>query len=119
MRFNRCARVERTVTRKGETSHEIVYGITSLSPKQANAEQVAGFIRAHWAIENRLHWRRDVTMQEAHSQIRTEHVPCILDLLNSTILAMMDLRGVSNVPAQMRRFKASPLLALRLLFGTL
>lgn len=112
-------RLERIVTRKGQTSNEIVYGITSLSPKQATAEQLAGLVRAHWAIENRLQWRRDVTLQEDQSQVRSEHVPSILALLNSTILALMDLLDVSNVPAQMRRFNASPSLALRLLFGTL
>ncbi len=58
-------------------------------------------------------------MQEDHSQIRTEHVPSILSLLNSTILALMDLQGVSNVPAQMRRFNAAPWLVLPWLFGTL
>jgi len=112
-------RVERTVTRKGQTSNEVVYGISSLSLKDATAQQLAGSIRDHWAIENRLHWRRDVTMQEDHSQRRTERVPSILSSLNSTILALMDLQGVSNVPAQMRRFNAAPLFVLPWLFGTL
>ncbi|GAC1636829.1 MAG: ISAs1 family transposase [Ktedonobacteraceae bacterium] len=43
-------RVERTVTRRGQTSHEIVYGITSLSPQEANAAKIAEFVRGHWAI---------------------------------------------------------------------
>ncbi len=47
-------RVERWVTRSGHTSHEVVYGITSLSPKQANARQIGELVRAHWSIENRL-----------------------------------------------------------------
>ncbi|GAC1636827.1 MAG: hypothetical protein NVS4B11_39370 [Ktedonobacteraceae bacterium] len=60
-----------------------------------------------------------MTLQEDQSQVRTQHVPSILVLLNSTILALMDLLGVSNVPAQMRRFNASPSLALPLLLGGL
>jgi len=40
---------------------EIAYRITSLAPEQANAEQLSGYIRNHWSIENRLHWVRDVT----------------------------------------------------------
>ena len=74
--------------------------------------------QAKFVIENRLYWRRDVTLQEDQSQVRTHHVPSILALLNSTILAVMDLLRVSNVLAQMRRFNAAPLLAFPLLFGT-
>jgi len=44
-------RVERTVTRKGQSSNEVVYGMSSLSPKDATAKQLAGHIRDHWAIE--------------------------------------------------------------------
>jgi hypothetical protein len=30
-----------------------------------------GCVGAHWEIENRLHWVRDVTFAEDHGQIRT------------------------------------------------
>ena len=112
-------RVERTTVRDGKITHEIVYGITSLSRKQADAEQLATLIRAHWGIENRNHWRRDVTLCEDASQVRTKHVPAMLALLNTTILALMDLLGVRNVPAQMRLYNAHPLHAVRLLLGSL
>jgi len=68
---------------------------------------------------NRSHWRRDVTLQEDHSQVGTEQVPAMVALLNCTILALMDLLGVHNVPAQMRRYNACPVLALRLLLDWL
>jgi predicted transposase YbfD/YdcC len=112
-------RVERTTVRDGNITHEVVYGITSLSRTQADAQQLATLIRAHWSIENRNHWRRDVTLCEDASQVRTRHVPEMLALLNTTILALMDLLGVRNVPAQMRLYNAHPLLAVRLLFGSL
>ena len=38
---------------------------------------------AHWRIENRLHWRRDVTLREDHCQVRKGEAPRILALLNS------------------------------------
>lgn len=112
-------RLERTVSRKGKTSQQVVYGFITLSAKQADAAQVAAFVRAHWSIENRSHWRRDVTLCEDHSQVRIRRAPSLLALLNSTILALLDLLGVSNVPAQMRRYAALPALALRLLTRTL
>jgi predicted transposase YbfD/YdcC len=112
-------RVQRWVTKKGRTSYEVVYGITSLTPQQADAHLIGELIRAHWSIENRLHWRRDVTMQEDHSQVRTHRAPALLALLNSTILALMDLLGVSNVPAQMRIYAARPWEAVHLLLTAL
>jgi predicted transposase YbfD/YdcC len=119
MGIQQVFRVERTTLRDGKITHEVVYGITSLSRKQADAKQLAALIRAHWAIENRLHWRRDVILCEDDSQIRTKHVPAMLALLNTTILALMDLLGVRNVPAQMRSYNAHPLQALRLLLRSL
>ena len=112
-------RVERSRTMKGKTSCEVVYGITSLTPTQANATQLAALLRAHWRIENRSHWRRDVTLREDQSQLRTQHAPEMLAVLNSTVLALMDLLGVDNVPSQRRRFNAAPEQALRLLVRSL
>jgi hypothetical protein len=119
MGIEQVFRVERTTVRDGKITHEVVSGITSLSRKQADAKQLATLIRAHWSIENRNHWRRDVTLCEDDSQVRTKQVPAMLALLNTTILALMDLLGVRNVPAQMRSYNAHPLQALRLLLGSL
>jgi predicted transposase YbfD/YdcC len=47
-------RLTRTVTEDGQTSTEVVYGITSLSPKEASAQRLLELVRQHWAIENRL-----------------------------------------------------------------
>ena len=54
-------RLERTVLKKGIWHTTLVYGLTSLSPKQASPERLLGLNRGHWGIENRLHYRRDVT----------------------------------------------------------
>jgi predicted transposase YbfD/YdcC len=45
-------------------TQEWVYGITSLSPSRADPQRLLSLLRGHWAIENRLHWRRDVTDAE-------------------------------------------------------
>jgi len=76
-------------------------------------------VRDHWAIENRLHWRRDVTLREDHCQVRKGDAPRVLAVLNTFLLALMDFLGVSNVPQQMRSFEAHPLQAGRLLLGSL
>ena len=72
-----------------------------------------------YTIENRLHWRRDVTLREDHCQVRIGTAPRVLAVLNSFLLAMLDFLNVSNVPKQMRQFDAHPLLAVRLLLGSL
>jgi predicted transposase YbfD/YdcC len=109
----------RTVHEDGQTRTEVVYGITSLSPARASATRLLDLVRKHWAIENRLHWRRDVTLREDHSQVRKGTAPRTLAVLNSFLLALLDFFGVCNVPKQMRRFDAQPLLAVRLLLGSL
>ena len=109
----------RTVYEDGQMRREVVYGITSLSPARASAARLLALVRAHWRIENRLHWRRDVTLREDACQVRKGEAPRILALLNSFLLALLDLFGVSNVPQQMRLYDAQPGLAVRLLLGSL
>lgn len=50
-----------------KTSTESRYYISSLEP---DAELLARRIRAHWAIENELHWTLDMAFDEDHSRIR-------------------------------------------------
>lgn len=107
------------VTFVEETSQQVVYGFTNLTPKEASPEAIATFLRNHWAIENRLHWRRDVTLREDHCQVRTTGKPQVLAALNNIVLSLMDWLAVPNVPDQMRLFVAFPKLALHLLLGPL
>ncbi len=112
-------RLVRTVTKKGKPHEEVVYGLTALSPAQASAEELLALVREHWAIENRRHWRRDVTLREDACQVRKGEAPRVLAVLNSFLLAVLDFLGVSNVPSQMRTFDAQPWQAVRLLLGSL
>ena len=110
-------RLARSVCRKGQISHEVVYGLTSLSPKQADPARLLQLNRAHWQIENRLHWRRDVTLGEDHCQVRTGSAPQALAALNNAVLSLADALHVSNLAAQMRTFDAHPEQALALLLA--
>jgi predicted transposase YbfD/YdcC len=111
--------LKRTVYEDGKRRTEVVYGITSLSPSQASAARLLQLVRQHWAIENRLHWRRDVTLREDHCQVRKGTAPRTLAVLNIFLLAVLDFIGVRNVPKHMRLFDAQPLLAVRLLLSSL
>jgi predicted transposase YbfD/YdcC len=105
-------RLQRERTCKGKHSVEVVYGWTSLSPKQCSPQRLLGLIRAHWAVENRLHWRRDATLGEDRCGVRLNPVAEMLAVLNTVVLSFMDLQHVSNVARQLRRFSAHPREAL-------
>ena len=111
--------IKRTVIEKGEERVEIVYGMTSLPRKKADAKRLLELNRKHWLIENRLHYRRDVTLGEDASQVRVKGAPEVLAALNGGILALMDFLSVKNVAKQMRHYCAHYEEALQLLFGNL
>jgi predicted transposase YbfD/YdcC len=112
-------RLVRTVQEKGQVRQQVVYGITSLPAQRADAARLLELVREHWAIENRLHWRRDVTLREDHCQVRKGQAPRLLAVLNSFLLALLDGLGITNVARQMRLFDAQPMQAVRLLLGSL
>ncbi len=112
-------RVERRikVLKSGKSHIEIHYGFTTLSPRKAGPERVSQLIRGHWAIENRLHYRRDVTFGEDGCQVRTKHAPHVLATLNNAVLGLLDWLHVTNAAAQLRIFDARPNEALFLLIA--
>jgi len=60
-----------TRTLDAETTVEDRYYITSAS--HGNVEKIAGGVRKHWGIENKLHWVLDVAFDEDQSRIRIGH----------------------------------------------
>jgi predicted transposase YbfD/YdcC len=110
-------RLERTVRllRTEKLRHEVVYGLSSLSMRQAPPARMLSLVRDHWAIENKLHYRRDVSLGEDACQTRTGPVPGLLAQLNSIVLSLLDRAGVRNVARQMRYFDAHVDQALTLL----
>jgi predicted transposase YbfD/YdcC len=106
-----CA-VERRVTRKGRTTVEAGYAITSLPPEQADARRLLELWRGHWSIENRLHWVRDVTFDEDRCQARTGSGPQVLAALRSTASFVLRRAGHPNIAAGLRHYGYHPLAAL-------
>jgi predicted transposase YbfD/YdcC len=94
----------RTVTdrKTGGRHTEVVYAVTSLSATDAAPGQIADWLRGHWSIENRLHWVRDVTFAEDHSQIRTHAGPQVMATLRNTAIGLLRLAGHSNIAAALR-----------------
>ncbi len=59
----------------GKTTCERRYYISSHDPRKpaTDAKFLAGAVRGHWGIENRLHWCLDVCFQEDRSRVRQKH----------------------------------------------
>lgn len=64
------ARLTRMRRTGDKISSETVYLITSLTSAEAGPERLLALSRAHWGIENRLHYVRDVTMDEDRCRVR-------------------------------------------------
>lgn len=65
------ARIERTREIGGKASTETAYIVTSLTVPEAGPERLLELSRGHWAIENRLHYVRDVTFNEDRCRVRS------------------------------------------------
>ena len=104
------------VTKKtGEVSKEIVYGITSLSPDEANASRLNDLVRSHWHIENKVHWVRDVVYDEDSSQVRCGNTPQVMSAIRNTVIGLMRHSGITNIASACRMFSAKPKKALELI----
>lgn len=89
-------------------STETVYAITSLTPAQASPTQLAAALRGHWAIEDRLHWVRDVTYGEDLSQVRTASGPRVMATLRNLAITILRLAGATSIAAALRHHSRRP-----------
>ena len=58
-----------------------------------SAKRFGGVARAHWGVENGLHWVLDVTMNEDHARNRKDHGPQNIALLRRLALNLARLEG--------------------------
>jgi predicted transposase YbfD/YdcC len=107
-------RMERRIINKRtkEERQEEIYAITSLSRQRAGAAELIKLWREHWHIENKLHYVRDVTFREDHSQVRAGHIPQVMAALRNAAISLMRSLGASNIAAACRRYAAQPAQAL-------
>jgi predicted transposase YbfD/YdcC len=80
------AKVDRTRETRTKTTTETAYYLLSqaLSPEGCNAA-----VRSHWGVENQLHWRLDVTMNEDQDRTRLDNGPHNLAVLRHMALNVM------------------------------
>ncbi len=105
--------------RDGHLTHEVVYGITSLTAQAAGPKRLLQLLRCHWGIENGLHYRRDETLREDWCQLKQGHAPRAMAVFNNLIVGLVAHLGWKNLAAARRYFDAYPQKAQRLLLHRL
>jgi predicted transposase YbfD/YdcC len=91
------------ITWEGQTvSREERYGITSAPTSILSANRLLDVVRGHWRIENSLHYRRDVSLDEDASQVRRGQAPHILASLNNAVCGLIAQAGITNLAALQR-----------------
>jgi hypothetical protein len=86
----------------------IVYAVTSLTFAQASPARLADLLRGHWAIENGLHYVRDVTFSEDASQVRTGTAPQVMATLRNLAIGALSRAGPVNLAAALRHHARDP-----------
>ena len=80
--------------------------ISSLDDNKADV--FAKGIRSHWSIENRLHWVKDVILNEDNSRIRSGKIVRNLSLVKSTIINVFRLNGYTSIKKAIEQFANRP-----------
>ena len=78
---------------RGKKTIETVYAITSLTAERAGPEELLALSRAHWGIENCLHYVRDVSCREDQARSHTGHAPEVLAACRNTALTLIRRLG--------------------------
>jgi hypothetical protein len=108
--------IRRETTVGGKSTVEDEYGITSAPPRKCDATALLVLRRAHWAIENTLQYRRDVTLGEDACRARKGSTPIILAAIRNAALTLLDGLGLASAAAATRHCMFRPVRALRLIF---
>ncbi len=108
LRLQRVVQWTDRATGQPRTRTEVAYAITSLPPERASAAELLVRWRAHWHIENRLHWVRDVTLGEDASAIHLGQAPLVMALLRTAVLALLPYVGASSLAAAQRDLALHP-----------
>jgi predicted transposase YbfD/YdcC len=92
---------------RGKT-RQVIYGLTSLSPQEASPEKLLVLIGKYWGIENGLHYRRDVTLQEDATRATIGNSGQNIAILNNVVIGLCLQKGIQNLAKARRLFNAKP-----------
>lgn len=80
--------------RQGKPYQEDLYYLTSLN---GDASALMARIRTHWHIENRLHWVKDVVLQEDAASIRQSAPASLMAILRNLVVSLFRAHGYRSI----------------------
>jgi predicted transposase YbfD/YdcC len=80
--------------RHGKPYEENLYYLTSLN---ADAAALMARIRVHWGIENRLHWVKDVVLQEDAASIQQSAPASLMAILRNLVVSLFRAHGYPSI----------------------
>ena len=96
------------ITAIRETDHKVTeqtrYFISSLDAN--DPERLERVVRAHWAIENNLHWVLDIAFDEDSNRSRKGHSAANLAVIRHIALNLIKAEKTSRVGIKTKRLKA-------------
>lgn len=87
----------------GKLMEETTYGVTSLTATEANPERLLHLARAHWGIENGLHYRRDETFREDRCRLKGQGAQAMATI-NNLVLGLLRNRSTEYIPDARRHY---------------
>jgi len=97
-------RVESEVERDGNIQRETRYYVSSAALSAAMFGRV---VRAHWGIENNLHWQLDVSFREDECRVRTDHAPANLSVIRRFALGLLKRETSCRRGIETKRLKCA------------
>ena len=77
-----------------------------LSSLPGDAATVGAAVRAHWGIENRVHWVLDIAFREDESRVRHGHADQNLAVLRRFALNLLRQEPTAKMGVKAKRLKA-------------
>jgi predicted transposase YbfD/YdcC len=93
--------VKRITLRNGKQTTTESYYLSSLA---ISAQKMAEGIRAHWKIENELHYVKDVVTHEDNIKVKHTNAAAIFSLFRNTTINAYRLNGFKSIKNAIRYF---------------
>ena len=101
-----------------ERQPETAYFVTSLPAHKAGPGRLLEIVRGYWgAVENGIHYVRDVALREDACRVRKGSLPRVLAALTNVTLTILRLLRVRNLKRTMRSFYRQGWRAVAVLLG--
>lgn len=93
-----------TSTKTGTSNEQTMYGFTSLSRDEVTPDVLLKMIRSYWGIENGLHYRRDVSLNEDRTRMTKGNLGQAMACINNLVIGLLISKLKYRYLPEARRF---------------